>query len=565
MSRVSAHFSTRIYVVVFFVLLVSAAIIVRLFFLQVVNYSWYKAMAQRQQGYNVELAPKRGDISLRYKDGSLFTAATTQQGYLLYLDMRSLENPEEVFVKLNKITPVDRDLFFAISKKKDDPYEVLKQQISEEEGNKIRALELKGVELVEKGWRYYPGGTMASHVLGFVSTLSGEPEGKYGIEKYYETTLKGSLGTERGEKDAKGILIALSDQFTNPAREGGNVVLTIEPELQRFAEAQLKEVFEKWHATSGAIMVLEPKTGKIRALAAVPVFDPNEYNKEKNLSVFLNPMVEKIYELGSVFKPLTVAAALDKGVITPETKYMDYGFLKIGPSTIRNFDGKGRGEVDMQRVLSESLNTGAVFAMRQLGGENLYEYFRKYGLEEPLGLDLPGEIYGDLSNLDSGREIEYATASFGQGVAVTPLELAMALSSLGNGGKLMRPVITEDYTPQVIRQVLKKETSHTITQMLVNVVDTSLAGGAAKIPGYSIAAKTGTAQIPKTDGKGYSGEYLHSFFGYLPAYDPQFLIYLMLEKPQEVNYASHTLTDPFKKIVEFLINYYTIPPDRQPL
>ncbi|KKT41141.1 MAG: hypothetical protein UW28_C0013G0035 [Parcubacteria group bacterium GW2011_GWA2_44_13] len=200
--------------------------------------------------------------------------------------------------------------------------------------------------------------------------------------------------------------------------------------------------------------------------------------------------------------------------------------------------------------------------MQKVGGERLREYFHNYGLGEKLGIDLPGELKGDLSNLDSGREVEFATASFGQGIAVTPIELAMALSSLGNGGKLMRPYLNAANSPQMIRQAIKPETSTTISKMLVDVVDLALAGGNAKIAGYSIAAKTGTAQIPKKDGKGYSDQYLHTFFGYFPAYNPQYLILMFLEKPQGVKYASHSLTDTFSELVEFMISYYTIPPDR---
>jgi len=269
-----------------------------------------------------------------------------------------------------------------------------------------------------------------------------------------------------------------------------------------------------------------------------------------------------------------MAAALDAHVLTPETTYVDEGKLTIDGRTIENFDGKGHGVQSMTQVLEQSLNTGAVFAMRRLGGQNLRKYFEAYGLQDPTGIDLPGEIKGNLRNLASNREIEFATASFGQGVAVTPIELASALASLANKGEAPRPYVVsrvvrgsdviQETQPRMRGRTVTPETSQTISQMLTLVVDNTLAGGTVKMPAYSIAAKTGTAQISNKGGKGYSNDYLHTYFGYAPSFDPRFLVLLYLEKPQGVKYSSQSLTDSFKDIVRFLISYYEIPPDRAP-
>ena len=552
------------------IILSGGMLILRLFFLQIVEHETFLDLARRQQQISETTETPRGAIYFREaKTNALVNAATTQQGYLLYLDNRTLINPEETFSRLNTITPIDRDIFFTITKKTNDPYEVLKQRITLEEGNKISVLRIPGVGLVAKSWRWYPGEQLAGHVLGFVSSAADNIVGQYGVEKYYESTLKGNAQSFVAEKDANGFFIALGRQFVADTSTGHDIVLTIEPTVERSLQAELEYLRDRWHARSGGIIIVEPKTGAIRGLAAYPIFDPNGYFKEKDLSVFLNPFVQKIFELGSVFKPLTMAAALDQGVLTPDTTYVDRGFVKIGSATIKNFDEKARGVRTMTQVLEESLNTGAIFAMQQLGKERLRDYFHAYGLSERLGVDLPGEVAGNLSNLESGREIEFATASFGQGVAVSPLELTMALASLGNGGKLLRPYIKEQTIgenptqPTIIRHVIKPETSTTITRMLVDVVDRVLAGGKVKKIGYSIAAKTGTAQIPNENGKGYyPDQYLHAFFGYFPAYDPQFLIVMFLERPQGVRYASQSLSDSFVHLVDFLINYYTIPPDR---
>ena len=303
----------------------------------------------------------------------------------------------------------------------------------------------------------------------------------------------------------------------------------------------------------------------------------NGFGKEKSSSVFLNPIVESLFEMGSIIKPLTMAAGLDAGVVLPTTTYDDKGFVVVDNSTIRNFDGKGRGVVPMQEVLDESLNTGAVYVMQKLGKDRFRDYMTRYGLGEETGIDLPGEVRGSLKNLDENaknkRMVEYATAAFGQGISMTPIETARALAVLANQGKIVTPYVVKEIKYAVgfsrttvtdeAKPILKPETSETITRMLVHVVDNSLLGGTVKMKNYSIAAKTGTAQMAREDGKGYYDDrYLHTFFGYFPAYNPRFIVFLYTQYPKEVKYAAYTLTEPFMNIAKFLINYYNIPPDR---
>jgi cell division protein FtsI/penicillin-binding protein 2 len=277
--------------------------------------------------------------------------------------------------------------------------------------------------------------------------------------------------------------------------------------------------------------------------------------------------------MGSIMKPLTVAAGLDAGVIAPSTTYNDRGFVEADGYTIYNYDKKGRGVVDMHRVLGNSLNTGAAFVVGKLGNARFARYMKGYGLGTETGVDLPGEVSGLIDNLDSPRNVEYITASFGQGIAVTPIAMTRALASLANGGTLVTPHVASsiDYAAGITKnvvhapatRVLEEETSEAITKILVRVVDEYLAGGRAKLPHYSIAAKTGTAQIADPSGDGYySDRYLHSFFGYFPAYEPRFLIFLYAEEPKGVSFASETLTEPFMDLAGFLINYYNLPPDR---
>ena len=395
--------------------------------------------------------------------------------------------------------------------------------------------------------------------------------GRYGLERYYEETL-----AREGNKESSSFF---ADLFLKPGasllslrtREG-DIVTTIEPTVQGFLEQVIeKDIFDKYSAVSAGGIIMNPKTGEVYAMATTPSFDPNNFSNEKNPAVFLNTLVEGVYEMGSIIKPLTMAAGIDAGVITANTTYDDKGTMVINKSRISNYDGRARGVVPMQEVLNQSLNMGSVFVMQRLGKDKFREYFKAFGLGSETGIDLPNEGVGNIINLESPRDIEYATASFGQGISMTPIETVRALSVLANGGILITPHVVKrtefslgpsrDFVPGGERRVLKKETSDEISRMLTVVVDEALMGGTLKMEHYSIAAKTGTAQL--VEGGSYSKtDYLHTFFGYFPSYDPKFIVFLAVENPRGEAYASHTLSLPFMQIAKFLINYYEIPPDR---
>ena len=292
-----------------------------------------------------------------------------------------------------------------------------------------------------------------------------------------------------------------------------------------------------------------------------------------DVGVYRNPLIENVFEFGSVIKPLVVAGALDAGVITPKTQYYDSGSVVVDKKVINNFDKKGRGTVTMQEVLNQSLNTGMVFIEQKLGHEKFRNYMKSYGLGEKTGIDLPNETSGLIRNLESPRNIEYANASFGQGIAVTPIEAVRAFSILANGGNMITPHLVKEikYENGLSKKIehsyaktniLSKETTDTITEMLIKVYE-SYDSGRHKIPRYTVATKTGTAQVAKETGGGYYDDRnMHSFFGYFPARDPKFLIFLYVKNPKGVKYASQTLIPPFNSLTKFLINYYNLPPDR---
>lgn len=545
----------------------------RLYFLQIVHGDEYSTRADRQYITEAQSLYDRGSIFFEDKDGRLISAATLKSGFLVAITPDGIENPADTYKALREIIELDEETFLFRAGKTNDPYEEIARQIEEEKARKIESLDLPGVRIYKERWRFYPGESMAAQTIGFVGFQGDDFSGRYGLERYYEDVLS---------RDGVNIYINFFAEifsnirntvFQNDARRIGNIITSIEPSVQLFLENELRDIQDEWSAKQAAGIIMNPKNGEIYALAVYPTFDLNNFRGEEGTAVFLNPVVESVFEFGSIIKPLTIAAGLDSGAITATTTYVDRGSVTLDGYTISNFDAKARGRVPIQQILSQSLNTGAVFVASRMGNDVFREYMKNYRIGEETGIDLPNESAGLITNLDSPRDLEYATASFGQGIAMTPIATVRALATLANGGTLVSPHVGKKikYKSGLSKtisfkdgeRVLKQESSDEITRMLVEVVDDALLGGTVKLPHYSIAAKTGTAQIAKVEGRGYYDDrFLHSFFGYFPAYDAEFLIFLYVIEPRGVRYASQTLTKPFIDMTHFLINYYDIPPDR---
>lgn len=547
-------------------------IIAKLYSLQIINSDTYIQKANAQYEKPISATFDRGSIFFELKDSTKIAAATIKDGYTIAISPKNIDNPEGVFLALASYLELDKEDFMLKVSKNDDPYEEIQKRVDKKIGDSIKDLRIKGVIVAKESWRMYPGDSLASHTVGLMGSDSNNKiAGRYGLERYYEEILSRSSANSSVNVFAE-IFSTIAISVFNSEQRSGDIVTSIEPTVQNYLDKIVSTTKGKWNSDSMGAIIMDPNDGRIYAISASPNFNPNNLKEVTDPKVFSNPLVESVFEVGSVIKPLTIASGIDSGDIDANYTYDDTGFMELSGRKISNFDGRARGRTNVQEILSQSLNIGAASVALKMGHESFVKYFKSFGLSELTGIDQPNEQISITRNLDSKRDVEIATASYGQGIALSPIATVRALSVLANGGKLITPHLTTrfEYTDGTIEQleppvsqVLKKETTDEVTRMLVKVVDEALKKGAYKMDHYSIAAKTGTAQIAdKVNGGYYKDRYLHSFFGYFPAYNPRFLVFMYHVYPKNVDYASETLAEPFIQTAKFLINYYELPPDR---
>ena len=565
----------RIRIITGCILFLALILIGRLYQVQVLKNDHYTEKAERQYVHTKQDLYSRGSIFFMTKDGELVSAASVRSGFLLAFNPALISDPKATCEALAPYLTLTLERCIDRASLAGRTYVEIDETVDTKTADAIEAFDFDGVQLYRNQWRYYPGGSMAARSIGFVGfTEASEDElrGKYGLERYYDSVLVKERDVRSVNFFAE-IFSNLGDMvYRKDKALQGDIVTTMEPTVARMLDSVLTETNDRYSSELTGAIIMNPQTGAIYAMNAVPGFDLNERGTT-TIEQFQNPLVENVYEFGSTIKALTVAAGLDSGAITSNSTYYDSGSITLNTFTIKNYDGRGRGTVDMQEVLNQSLNTGVSHIVQQMGNKRFREYFVNMKLGSETGIDLPNEAYGLIDNLDSPRDVEYATASFGQGIAITPIAAARALAILGNGGYLVTPHLVskieyQDGTSKDMlypkgAQVISKESSEEISRMLTTVVDDALAGGKFSMPNHTIGAKTGTAQIANPNGGGYyEDKYLHSFFGYFPAFNPQFLVFMYTVEPKEVRYASETLTEPFMDVARFLINYYAVPPDR---
>jgi stage V sporulation protein D (sporulation-specific penicillin-binding protein) len=544
------------------------------FYIQVIKHNYYVNEAKNQYISSTPINFDRGSIFFTHYKGAPVPAAQLRTTYRIAIDPTQIKDPEIVYATLNEFVPLEKDVFIVKATKEKDPYEEIAKGVSSEVVDLLKAKKLVGVTYVKDNVRAYPQESVAAKVLGFVGNDGLRVRGQYGLERYYDDVLSRNSSDNSINFFAELFTDIEKTSVSNTDRYEGDIVLTIDAEVERSLHSVLLETRNTWNSDVIGGIIMDPRTGAILAMEGLPSFDPNEYAQVKNGNVFVNQNISGVYEMGSIIKPITMASAIDAGAVNEaSTTYNDTGFRDLNGYTVHNYDEKPRGpRTTMQTILDKSLNVGIVFLVEQLGTKRFQEYFKNFGFGKETGIDLPAEASGLTKNIDSNVFVDSATAGFGQGIAITPIQTIRALAVLGNGGKLVNPHVVDSIiyqngeTKKIAQdegiQVISENSSERISRMLVHVVDTALKDGAYKLPRYSIAAKTGTAQMPKPGGGYYDDRYLHSFFGYFPAYDPKYIIFLFHTHPKGAEFASATLTDPFFKLVKFLISYYEVPPDR---
>lgn len=560
----------RIYFLVGSIFLMGIIIISRLYILQVANHSKFKAMAEEQHKTRSELAAKRGEIYLKSGDDK-YPLAVNREYMMVFLEPKLIKEKDRAVSELSYILNIERPEIERKLSNSDDMFEIIKKKITEDEANKIRDLKIKGVNLMPEIYRYYPGGELASQIVGFVGSDGESQQGRYGLEAYWEDDLRGKNGSLFQERDSAGRWISISDREMIPPQDGVDLILTIDETVQYEIEKILKKTMEKHQADGGSILVQEPSTGKILAMANYPNFNPNEFGKVENMNAFLNPAISSTYESGSVFKTITLAVGIDSGVISPNTTYIDTGVVNEAGYNIKNSDEKAYGEQTMTQVLEKSLNTGVIFVEKLIGNARFLDYIKNFGFGEKSGIDLPGELAGNISNLKNLKsDIQFFTASYGQGLTVTPLQILSAYSVIANGGNLMKPQIIEKKVysdgreervePELIRKVIKEDSANQAKEMLKSVVVNGH-GKRAAVAGYSVGGKTGTAQVAKKDGVGYEdGMTIGSFAGIAPLENPRFAVIVKIDNPKDVEWAESSAAPAFGEVMKFLLNYYNIEP-----
>lgn len=525
-------------------------------------------LAKDQYIIEKEIPSTRGLIYLSDKKNQTgyYPVAINEDRYEVLVVPKNIKDKSDAAKKLASALGLDeKNLYDSINNDKLYIPPIAKK-LTKDKAKEIIDLGVDGVIITNEQIRSYPEDNLASQTIGFVDN---EANGKYGLEGYYNEELTGSSGEVVAEKDILGRFISIESQ-TN-AKNGLNIYSTIDRNIQYIVTQYLNDAIKEMSAVRGTAIVVDPKTGKILAMASNPDYNPNTFfeTAKEHPDYFLNPMVSNAWEPGSIMKPIVMSSAIDLGKVEPDTTDTFGGYAVVQGYEIHNAKDRAFGTETMTEVLQNSDNIAMIWVSKKMSDEEMYKYFTNFGFGATTNIDMEGEATGTLVALDQWREINHATMAFGQGIATTPLQMVMAYAALANNGILMKPYVVDKIqksdgefittAPQEVRQVVSKETAKKITDMLVSTVEKGYDIG-GKIAGYRVAGKTGTAQVANPDGGYDENKYIHSFAGYFPADDPQFVVLIVLDNPTKYNFASSTVAPVFADLAKWLLNYAEIKP-----
>ncbi len=562
--------------IAYFFILATIVIIGKLFVLQIVQAEYYRTFALTAHEIYKQLHPKRGEVFFQdTRTKQEYPAAINRQYFLIYAVPKEIK-PEMASSTIDKLIQIlslpetDREILNKKFAKTNDLYEPVTKKIDGDTVDKLKAEKLSGIYFTPQEYRYYPEENLAAPILGFcrLNDDGTQQIGSYGIESYWNKILTGHKGFISGERGALGSWITMALHSQVNAKDGADLLLTIDRSLENKACDLLQKGMEEYQAKSASLVMMNPKTGAILAMCSLPDFNPNKYSEVKDLRSFSNNTIFVPYEPGSVFKPITMAAGIDLGLVSPNTTFNDPCVRVINGYSIHNAQNKCYGTKTMTEVLENSINTGMIYVEEKIGHERLGDYSKKFGFGEKTGIELGPEAAGDISSLDRKGEIFGAVGSFGQGLTVTPIQIAAAYSAIANKGLLPKPYIVAETrypngqkditTVEKSNQVISERSAKLMSGMLTSVVENHYK--IAKVKGYYVAGKTGTAQIPE-NGK-YSAERTNqTFAGFAPATDPKFVLVVKYEEPQR-QWAEQTSLFVFRDLMKFALQYYAVPNDR---
>lgn len=563
----------------FFVVAIACILFWRMYDIEIKKHDQYLAMAEGQQRFDKTEMAARGKILVHdsfVDDKEYYPLAFDVKRFAVWAVPRQIGDKKSTANELSALLSMASDDIFSKIDNQKMYIPPLKRGLTLDEAIRVEDKKIGGIIIMPEYSRYYPEGSLAGQVLGFVNN---EGDGKYGFEGHYNNELKGKNGNVVGEKDTIGRMINLLQQ--NDPKDGMSYVLTIDRSVQYFVEKKLSEAITEYKADAGTVIIMDVQTGGIVAMANLPTYDPNNYKEQAAIdqSLFMNQAISYTYEPGSILKPLIMSAAIDQGLITPETTETFDWHVFVGNDEIKTAERKAFGLETMTEVLQNSDNVAMVWIANKLGNSNQYKYLQAFNMLDKTGIDLDGEVPGYTTSLKQWRDITRATVSFGQGIAVTPIEMVAAYAAIANDGMYIEPHVvdkivdsygTEKKVEKVEGQrVISEDTSAKMREMLYQVVEKGHSWR-AKVPGFKIGAKTGTAQIAKPEG-GYEesedglGVFVHSLAGFAPTDSPRFAMIVKLDRPRSARYAESTAAPLFGEISSFLLNYHYRETPTEPL
>jgi stage V sporulation protein D (sporulation-specific penicillin-binding protein) len=547
----------------------------RLAQLQIVDHDRYAREARLIHMSEDTLLDRRGALL----DRNGYPLAASEDAFDVLVEHRAWENPNkaiEAAQELSAVTAVPPEQMVQEVSASEIFETSVARNLSFEQATAARDLGLRGVRLVKSSHRVYPEGNLAAQLLGFVGR---DNVGLTGLESDLDSVLGGSKGLLRYERDGLGNQFALGDTQTTAAVPGANVVLTIDRYIQRLAELELKRTIDETKAGGGTIVVVQPKTGEVLAMASQPTFDVTKLDltDDSKIALYRNRAVTDMYEPGSVFKLITTAAGLDSGMVGPNTWWYDHGAITVSDWTIRNWDLSANGSMTVQQMLSRSLNTGAAWVAQQVGADRFYKYVDSFGFGKPtdVGLtgDSPGRVRTPTSDPDNWRPVDMATNSFGQGISVTPLQMVMAVAAIANDGMLMKPRLvkevaypggTQPVPPEQAGQAISVESAQ-ILQSMMGVVADGYADRYLDVKGYNVGGKTGTADLATPDSGYKKDAYISSFVGIAPLEDPVLAVLVKIDEPKGVPWGTVVAAPAFSRLVQQALAYLEVPPQDEAL